>query len=120
MISPTKKSIRIDSEGNGNYGTSRGLRRHNGVDYLCEVGQDIYAPFPMIITRVAYPKSGSKLSGIAWERGRSRGKMFYFKPDESLIGKKVKAGQVVGTAQSVSVDYGLPKMQDHIHFQVDK
>lgn len=120
MISPTGKGVRVDSEGNGNYGAPRGGRRHNGIDYLCDDGQDVTAPFNMMITRVAKPKVGSPLSGIAWETRRSRGKMFYFKPDQSLIGKWVKTGQVIGQAQSVSRDYGLPQMLDHIHFQIDQ
>ncbi len=120
MISPTGKGIRADVEGDGHYGTSRGTRRHNGEDYLCTESQAIVAPFDMIITRISKPIANSYLSGIAWQRGKSRGKMFYFTPEESLIGCPVKEGEVIGIAQSVSGYYNLPRMQDHIHFQVDK
>lgn len=120
MMSPTGKGIRSDHEGDGNYGASRGSRIHNGIDYLCTEGQIVVAPFGITITRVANPKAKSPLSGIAWRRGKSSGKMFYFKPYSDLIGKKVKQGETIGIAQSVSRDYGLPKMKDHIHFQVDK
>ncbi len=120
MISPTGKGIRKDSEGDGNYGASRGSRRHNGIDYLCQAGQDVVAPFDMTIVRVSNPKADSPLSGIVWERGRSRGKMFYFMPYPDLIGRAVAEGQAIGIAQSCSDDYGLPKMMDHIHFQIDK
>lgn len=120
MISPTKLGIRVDTEGDGNYGTSRGTRLHRGVDYLCVKGQDIIAPFNMIVTRISYPKTHSAMTGIAWQKGKSTGRMFYFIPDLNLIGKSVYEGDVIGTAQSVSEDYGLPKMNDHIHFQVNK
>lgn len=120
MISPTGKGIRSDPEGDGNYGARRGSRVHNGVDYLCDEGQMVVAPFDMTITRMANPKANSPMSGIAWQRGKSAGKMFYFKPDPELIGKAVKQGQAIGKAQAVSRDYGLPNMKDHIHFQVDK
>jgi len=120
MISPTGKGIRVDSEGDGHYGASRGTRRHNGIDYICEPGQAIKAPFSMLIVRIAKPKAGSDLSGIEWQRGRSTGKLFYFKPDINLIDKAVKEGDVIGYAQSVSEAYGLPGMTDHTHFSVDK
>ena len=120
MITPTGKGIRVDAEGDGHYGAPRGDRVHNGEDYLCDPGQDVVAPFDMVIKRVANPKYGSPPSGIQWIKGRSSGKMFYLKPDPSLIGKAVKEGQKIGVAQSVSDDYGLPKMKDHIHFQADK
>ncbi len=119
MISPTGMGIRVDLEGDGNYGASRGTRLHKGVDYICREGQDIIAPFNMLITRIAKPKNASPLSGIVWQKGKSLGKMFYFKPDNNLIGKPVYKGDVIGVAQSVSKDYKLPNMLDHIHFQVD-
>lgn len=120
MISPTGKGVRIDSEGSGEYGAPRGNRRHNGIDYLCDSGQDIVAPFDMFIVRVALPRTGSKLSGIQWRTQRSEGKMFYFLPDVQLINTWVGQNQVIGKAQSVSSVYGLPDMKDHIHFQVDR
>ena len=120
MISPTGKGIRVDSEGDGHHGASRGLRRHNGTDYLCDQGQEIRAPFDMVIKRIANPKANSPLSGIEWTTVKSSGKMFYFRPYKQIIGQEAIEGEVIGLAQSVSQDYGLPNMLDHIHFQVDK
>lgn len=120
MISPTGKGIRNDSEGSGEYGASRGSRKHNGIDYLCDEGQSIVAPFDMEVTRIAIPKAGSEMSGIAWKAGRSEGRIFYFKPHDHVIGTRVKQGQEIGIAQAVSNDYGLPDMQDHVHFQINR
>lgn len=118
MISPTGKGIRNDVEGQGSYGANRGSRKHNGIDYLCDEGQDIVAPFDMHIDRVSAPKAGSPMSGIAWTSGKTKGRMWYFLPDMQLINCYVGKGQVIGKAQSVSRDYGLPRMKDHIHFQI--
>lgn len=120
MISPTGKSIRVDSEGDGHYGASRGIRRHNGVDYLCDQGQDIVAPHDMIIERESFPKENSPMTGIAWRKGKSTGRLWYFRPIANLIGTAVGEGNVIGVAQSVSKDYGLPKMDDHVHYRVDR
>lgn len=120
MISPTGKGIRSDSEGDGNYCADRGNRKHNGIDYECEQGQEVRAPFDMHIDRVANPREKSPLSGIAWSYGKSKGKMFYFKPYKYIIGQDVVEGEIIGIAQSVSKGYNLPLMADHIHLQVDK
>lgn len=120
MISPTSKGIRSDSEGDGRYGASRGSRRHNGVDFECDKGQDILAPHDMVIVRESFPKAGSPMTGIAWKNGKSTGRLWYFRPTASLIGKAVKEGDVIGVAQSVSEDYGLPNMKDHVHYRVNK
>ena len=119
MISPTGLGIRVDSEGDGHLGASRGSRRHRGTDYLCVKNQDIVAPFDFRIVRVAYPKVDLIMKGIMWEFGKSSGRMYYFIPHKDLIGKSVKEGQIIGTAQSVSEYYKLPDMKDHIHFQVN-
>jgi len=120
MISPTGEGVRMDTEGSGVYGAPRGSRKHNGVDYLCDAGQPIVAPFDMKIERVANPKARSPLSGVKWRAGRSHGKIFYFMPAPGVVGRHVKQGEIIGVAQSVSKDYGLPAMLDHIHFQIDK
>ena len=120
MISPTGKGIRVDSEGDGNYGSRRAGKRHNGIDYLCNKGADIVAPFRMFLERVSYPKRNSSLSGIAWKTGKSSGRMWYFSPKLSLLNTWVKQGEIIGQAQSVSYDYNLPNMKDHVHFQINK
>ena len=118
MISPTGKGIRSDAEGDGGYGSARGSRRHNGVDYLCDVGQPIKAPFNMVIVRHSHPYTDPEMDGVAWKSGNSTGRMWYFIPFESVIGEKVNEGEIIGHAQSVSEYHGLPLMGDHIHFKV--
>ena len=78
MISPTGQGIRSDKEGGGHLGAPRGSRIHRGDDYICDEGQDIVAPFDLRIVRVAYPKTDLVMKGIAWEFGRSNGRMYYF------------------------------------------
>ena len=119
LLSPTGQGIRNDSEGSGEYGAPRGTRLHNGLDFICAPGQEVIAPFNMKIKRVANPKAHSPMSGIEWIYGKSSGKMFYFKPDPQLIGKSVSKGDVIGIAQNVAMDYGLPNMIPHVHFQID-
>ena len=120
MISPTDKGIRVDAEGDGHYGAPRGDRRHNGVDYLCDPGQIIVAPFSMFIERISFPAADKIMSGIAWRSDRSTGRIWYFEPYKYLIDSNVFEGLPIGIAQNVSQYYGLPNMKNHIHFRVNK
>ena len=119
MISPTGQGIRNDPMGLGDYGTPRTKGRlHMGVDFLCTPHLDVVAPFDMFIVRVARPKADSAMSGISWRTKHMSGQMFYFLPLRSLIGKRVKQGDVIGVAQDVSKEYN-GEMKPHIHFEIE-
>ena len=55
FISPTGKGIRNDSKGLGHHGAPRGHRKHNGVDLMCDPGQDILMPVDGFIARMSMP-----------------------------------------------------------------
>lgn len=122
VISPTKSDkIRNDSAGSGYFGAPRGGRLHDGVDFTCVQGQDVYSPITGTLVREAYPYAGDlRWSGCLIVGPDITIKMFYMRPDRGLIGKEVQQGQVIGTAQGISNKYAGQGMTDHIHFQVDK
>ena len=118
MINITGQGIRNDSKGQGHYRAKRGSRRHKGADYVCTPGQDVPAPISATIVREAIPYADDdRYSGVVLQGEHMRLKMFYLSPDRSLIGKKVKAGQVIGTAQDISQKYS-PAMMPHIHLEI--
>ncbi len=119
MRSPTGYGIRVDASGDGHLFAKRGYRLHAGEDYYCREGQSIVAPFDLRITRIAYPKADKIMKGIAWEAGRTQGRLFYFIPTPKLIGQYVKEGQKIGVAQSVSAYYNDAEMNDHVHLQIN-
>ena len=114
--------IRSDSWGNGNFGSSRGDRQHQGVDIEVFEGETIYSPIPGKINRVAYPYAndsnwqGIEILGAGEWQGYSV-KMFYISPDKSLLGKSVDRGAPIGKAQAISKKYS-PEMQDHVHVEL--
>jgi hypothetical protein len=111
-------TIRNDAKGKGHYGASRSGHRHQGVDYACQPGQAVLAPFAGRITRVAYPYQGdTKLKGLVLlsTDGRTEAKLFYVVPVG--IGVDVQAGERLGTAQKVSDKWGNG-MLDHVHIEV--
>jgi hypothetical protein len=117
MISPTGHGIRRpDKWGRGEYGVTRGKKRHEGGDYTCDPGQDIIAPIDGIIVRVARPYRKGKYSGVLLQGKHMTLKLFYLKPDRSVIRASVRQGERIGTAQDISEKY--PGMTPHIHLRI--
>lgn len=112
--------IRKDSGGDGNFGTSRnrdtGKGTHEGVDLSVKKNQQVYAPIDGQIVRVAIPYSNdARFSGLVLEGlGGEEIKIFYINPLK--IGQYVSRGELIGTAQSISVKYGK-SVTDHIHVE---
>ena len=127
MYHPTGKGIRNDAGGAGYYGAPRTKTsvtgqvtkyKHLGVDYSCDPGQDIFMPATGLILRIANPYVNSPYRGLLIDTKRVRFKMFYVDPDMNLIGKVVKIGLVIGTAQDISLQYPGKGVTPHIHIEV--
>ena len=117
MVNPTGGKIRNDKAGVGLFGASRGGRRHRGVDLLCVPGQAVLAPISGVYRRIAYPYSGNKeYLGVCLQNSKCEIKLFYVRPFIS-VGKKIKAGDAIGTAQDISKKYG-GGMKPHIHMEI--
>ena len=115
----TKPFIRrkCDRYGCGNFGASRdgGSRQHKGMDVLTKEGQVVFAPFGGKI-RLFKPYAGdNSLDGIEIQGNTFKVKLMYVQPAVS-DGDTVKAGQVIGWAQSLQSKY--PGISDHIHCEV--
>jgi len=118
IISPTAKGIRkIDAFGSGQYGALRGDRLHQGTDYECEPGQLVFSPIDGTIVREARPYPDGDYSGVLIQGKQVAVKLFYFLPDKKLIGKNVKAMDIIGRAQDISLRYGQG-MTPHIHLEI--
>jgi len=110
--------MRVDPMGSGAFGSSRGHREHEGVDFMCIAGQPVIAPMAGRITRKlrVYAKD-ARYQGLVLRREHVLIKLFYVEPDEALIGAGVEEGQVIGTAQNIADKYGTG-MHPHVHMEV--
>lgn len=112
--------IRMDSSGSGKFGSSRGggTRAHAGVDYLVVPGETIYSPVDAVVVRSAKPYANDpNYSGLVLQNSDFEFKLFYMKGTPGIIGKTVRAGDPIGTAQDISAKYG-GSMQPHIHLEM--
>ena len=111
----------VDSFGQGRFAAPRGARLHSGVDFNVEAGDNVYSPIFGKIVRVAIPyKSDERFRGLVIEGiGRYVGysvKLFYLDPLKEIVGRTVKQGELIGTAQDLTIKY--PGITNHIHFEI--
>lgn len=115
----SNKMVRnCDPFGCGNFGAGRGSRDHVGEDFVVVEHQPIFSPISGKVIRESIPyASDASYRGILIENEQFEVKMFYLKPNLALIGKTVKAGDLIGYAQNISKKYG-PTMIPHVHVQI--
>ena len=124
MINPTGGNIRNDAGGSGFFGAPRKkindgktIRyRHRGTDYVCIPSQEVWMPFTAVIVRYKTPYEC--YNGVLFRGKGIVGTLFYINVDKELIGKQLKEGDVIGTAQDISQKYA--NIIPHVHFQIDK
>ena len=115
--------------GSGDFGASRGGRRHDGVDVEAEPGTSVVSPVSGRVT-IGDPYDDDPVKRRIYQSVRietedgSVVKVFYVKPGAAIQnGVLVKAGQPIGTAQDLSKIYP-PKdggrMTNHVHVEVWK
>ena len=126
FINPTGKKIRNDSFGAGGFGTPRSSnvsarKKHNGVDYEGDAGQDVKAVTGGIISKIGYPYADDlsfRYVEITAEGGY-RVRQFYVFPASNVdVGTHVKKGQLIGTCQNLGKKF--KGMQNHIHVEIEK
>lgn len=116
IVHPFKRR-KCDAFGCGSYGASRdsGKREHKGLDILSTPGQPVFAPFGgKVRTFRPYPDY-PLLDGVSIQGKAYTAKTMYVLPVVKT-GDRVRAGQLVGYAQSLQVKY--PGISDHIHQEI--
>jgi hypothetical protein len=109
-----------DKYGSGKFGMSRdgGKRSHQGLDLVALPGEKVLAPMEGIVEREARPyKDDPRYRGVVIKgTGDWKGyevKMFYV---QGMKMGRVRAGEVVGTAQDLGKKY--PGITNHVHMEV--
>lgn len=125
-MTPTGLGIRNDEGGLGHFGAPRKKEvkghevryTHDGVDYQCKPGQEVWMPCTGKIVRVAYPYAAKDYSGVYIAAKRLSMKMFYVQPYSGIIGRVIKKGEPIGTAQDISLKYPGAGVTPHVHVKL--
>jgi hypothetical protein len=123
FIKPTNGFSRTrDNFGSGQYNAPRdgGTRLHKGLDLISAPGEMIKSPISGTIIKevIAYaddPQYKGVLIKGTGEFADLEVKILYVRP---LIGGNVKAGDIIGMAQDITLRY--PGITNHIHMEVLK
>lgn len=119
LLNPTGGKLRSDSQGSGEFKAPRGARKHAGQDYENRPGQPVRAPCTGLLKRKLYIYGDD----LRWEgceiicpERHLIIRLFYMSVDRDLIGGPITKGEVIGSAQDISIKY--PGMTPHVHMAV--
>ena len=110
-----------DAYGEGEFGARRdgGSRRHEGVDFKADAGQDVAAPISGYVTKIGYAYPGDRtlqFIEIANPALRYAARVFYVDP-KVHVGDAVALGHPIGTAKSLKRKY--PRgITNHVHLEI--
>lgn len=119
FVNPINSGIRNDPGGSGYHGAPRGTRRHNGVDFACNRGENVLMPVSGTIVRESLPyKDDLKWRGVHIVNDRIEIKVWYLEPRVGIIGNTYEAGKVIGVAQDIGEKKGYDNVTPHIHLRI--
>ncbi len=122
FANPTGGEMRgHDAYGEGEYGASRdgGVRRHEGVDFCAEAGQEVVAPISGYVTKIGFAYPGDqvlKFVEITNPALHYQARVFYVDPSVA-VGETVAVGEPIGRARSLQRKYP-GGMTNHVHLEV--
>jgi murein DD-endopeptidase MepM/ murein hydrolase activator NlpD len=126
-LSPTGNGVRgVDRRGDGAFGAKRRgsdgeERTHEGVDYIAGPNQNVIAVTDGRITKLGYPypdNSSYRYVEITTDDGHVVREMYVLPRANMTLNSPVKAGDMIGTSQSLQPLY--PGITDHVHLEVRK
>lgn len=112
-----------DAMGCGEFGASRGDRKHNGLDLLFEAWESVYAPFKLKIKRFGKVYASTTQFDLVEFTGFGVFSIFTYKVmyidtvKTWNVNDIIDKGQLLGNAQDIA-DYHGGGMKNHIHVEV--
>lgn len=107
--------------GSGDFASNRGARRHEGEDYMYDVGEEVRTPVGGIVTRLGwcYANEPYRLVELLSHKGIFLWRFLYITPTVKP-GDVLFEGDLIGHAQNISLKYGGPEsMKNHVHVEIN-
>lgn len=117
-----KQGLRgCDAWGCGDFGASRGNRKHKGLDFFIPKGNPVYAPFPCEVIRLGYPYADDlsyRLVEVQGIGGYSdyKAKIMYV-TNLPAVGTVFHEKQQICVADDLARKYDA-RMTNHVHFEL--
>jgi murein DD-endopeptidase MepM/ murein hydrolase activator NlpD len=107
-----------DSQGCGHFGASRGTRKHNGVDLVCDLDTPINSPISGMVTKIGWPygdKDKQHIRYVQVTSGDYDFRVFYINPAVE-VGQMVSTDSVLGFSQELGCFY--QGITEHVHLEI--
>jgi murein DD-endopeptidase MepM/ murein hydrolase activator NlpD len=120
FMNPTGKGVRgHDDFGYGEFGASRdgGSRAHEGVDYIADAGQKVFAPISGFVTKIGFAYAGDshRFVEITNPALKFEARVFYVDPTVQ-VGDVVRLGAPIGKMDTLQHRYA--GITDHVHLEM--
>ena len=117
-----------DPTGHGDYGKSRGKKRHQGFDLLANPGDAVFSPITGFISKIGYCYSfAPEFRYVEISNDEYRWRLMYVLPIDGLfVGQRVVECDIIGQVQDIAIYWNKDKkegqamMLNHLHAQVYK
>ena len=126
MLAKKLKHRGSDDWGNGEFGASRGDRKHKGIDYAADPGDEILSPVKGAVSKLGYPYQFNPGDEIIYryveitDYKGLRHRVFYIEPTVD-VHQHVDLNTVIGLAQDISSRYhrdDRSPMINHAHYEI--
>ncbi len=110
-----------DCQGAGHWQAPRGERKHNGIDYICDSGDQVIALKDGLVTKIGYPYNPNDTTKghlryvEVTDNKKARVRYFYIKP-KVKVGDKIRVNDILGISQDLTKIY--PGITQHYHLEV--
>ena len=107
---------RCYGHGCGGFGDSRGSRKHNGVDLICQAGARVRSPVSGRVTKLGYCYADDlNFRYVEVSSHGYRFRIFYVEPLVA-VGDEVSRKTNIGVVQSIASRY--QGITPHVHFEL--
>ena len=119
IITSTMPKRGTDPKGSGEFGASRGDRKHRGIDYAVAAESIVNSPVSGVISKLgtAYSDDPTYRYIEIQDAAKCFHRLFYVAPWVTK-GHIVSIGDPVGEAQDIAARY--PGMKNHVHYSIRK
>ena len=117
MIKVTCPIRQPDAHGAGYFGAPRGSRKHNGIDYACYPGSEVYPTVAGTVTKLGYPYAAhTEYRYVEVTDTHHREHRYFYIYPSVRVGEYVTVEDVIGKTQDLTKIY--PGITNHVHYEI--
>lgn len=110
---------KLDRHGSGEFGASRGInRKHNGIDFSCYPGTEIYPHRPGEVTKIGWPYSRATYRYVQVTDSEGYDWRYFYLSPLVKLGQTVSVDTIIGVVQDLAKRH--EGITQHCHLEIKK